>query len=71
MSGTEPFELTKALILLRADRDTERRLLEADLEAAGTTREQTEPWLTALDDFYQAAAITLFRIDNDAPPKLH
>ena len=69
MSGTEPVELTRALILLRADHDTARRLLEADLEALGATWEQAEPWLTALDDSHRAASIALFRIDTGGPPK--
>ncbi len=64
-------ELSDALVLLRADRDTERSRLQADLEIAGVSPEETEVWLTALDDIHRAAASTLFRIENGAPPKPH
>ena len=71
MNSAEPIELTSALVLLRADRDTVRRQLQADLDERGATPEESEIWLDALDDMHRAAASTLFRIDNNAPPKPH
>ena len=71
MNGDEPVELSNALVLLRADHDSARRLLQGDLEAIGATPEEAEVWLTALDDIHRTAASTLFRIDNGAPPKPH
>ena len=70
MNSAEPIELANALVLLRADRDTARRQLKADLEIAGALPEETEVWLTALDDMHRAAATTLFRIETGALPKL-
>ncbi len=70
MNGDEPVELTDALVLLRADRDTARRQIQNDLEAIDATPEQAEVWLDAFDGIYRAAASTLFRIENGAPPKL-
>ena len=42
MSDAEPMELSDALVLLRADHDTGRRQLQADLEALGATPEESE-----------------------------
>ncbi len=69
MNSAEPMELSDALVLLRADHDTARRQLQADLDERGATPEETEVWLDALDDMHRAAAGSLFRIDNGAPPK--
>ena len=71
MNSAEPVELAHALVLLRADHDMERSQLQADLKIAGISPEETEVWLTALDDIHRAAASTLFRIENGAPPKPH
>ncbi len=71
MNSAEPIELSDALVLLCADRDTGRRQLQADLEAIVATPEQAEVWLDAFDGIYRAAASTLFRIENGAPPKPH
>lgn len=70
MTASEPMELSDALMLLRADHDSARRLLLTDLEALGASQEEREIWLTALDDMHRAAAGTLFRIESGAPPKL-
>ena len=69
MNSAEPIELSNALTILRADRDVARQQLQADLEALGATPEETEIWLDALDNMHRAAASTLFRIENGAPPK--
>ena len=69
MNSAEPIELSDALVLLRADHDTARRQLQADLDERGATPEETEVWLDALDDMHRAAAGSHFRIDNGAPPK--
>ncbi len=71
MNSAEPMDLSDALVLLRADRDTGRRQLQTDLEAIDATPEQAEVWLDAFDGIYRAAASTLFRIENGAPPKPH
>ena len=70
MNGAEPMELASALVLLRADCDTARRQLQADLDKRGATPEESEVWLTALDDMHRTAASTLFRIETGARPKL-
>ena len=66
---SEPVELTDALALLRADRDSTQRLLEADLKERGATAEEAAPWLDAHNEIYRQAATTLFRIDSGAPPR--
>lgn len=70
MSSAEPVELPDALAGLRADYDSARRQLQADLKAVGATEEEAEVWLDALDGMHHAAASTLFRIENGARPKL-